>query len=164
MADPISKIGVKAVVPNTADTPGLTTGKKFDAPKIASEKAASPEATVLNPPDRKQMEQDLRRRIESTGSQNPSLLFGPDMTKMGDRIQALNSKRVPPTVRAELEKIESRFQASQSKLGEIPDANNLRDLLKMQTEMYEMNQNVELLTKLVDSTTSGVKQTLQMQV
>jgi len=34
----------------------------------------------------------------------------------------------------------------------------------MQTEMYEMNQNVELLTKLVDSTTSGVKQTLQMQV
>ena len=164
MADPISKIGVKAVVPHTADTPGLTTGKKFEVPKAASEKAASPEATVLNPPDRKQMEQDLRRRIESTGTQSPSLLFGPDMAKLDNRIQAMSAKRVPPTVRAELEKIEARFQSSQSKLGEIPETNNLRDLLKMQTEMYEMNQNVELLTKLVDSTTSGVKQTLQMQV
>ena len=46
----------------------------------------------------------------------------------------------------------------------MPDTNNLRDLLSLQGEMYKMGQNIEILSKVVDAATSGVKSTLQMQV
>ena len=39
-----------------------------------------------------------------------------------------------------------------------------RDLLSLQSEMYKMGQNIEVLSKVVDSVSSGVKSTLQMQV
>jgi hypothetical protein len=158
-ADPISKIGVKAIMPQPGETPGLTTGKKFELPaadKVTPAAGAEPKPVAQQPL--------LRQRIEQAGSQQPKLLFGDDMGQLSKRIEAMSAKRVPPTVRAELEKVEARFHASQAKLQQIPETNNLRDLLQMQTEIYEMTQSVELLTKVIDSTTSGVKQTLQMQV
>jgi hypothetical protein len=161
MADPIAKLGVKAITPQTVETPGVSTGKKFTVSQPPSE---APEAKATPPVDKVQMQQDLRHRIEKTGTQNPSLLFGQDFAELGGKLKALDAKRVPPTVRAELEKVEARFQASQAKLDKIPEANNLRDLLKMQTELYEMSQSVEMLSKVIDTATSGVKQTLQMQV
>ena len=56
-----------------------------------------------------------------------------------------------------------QFNAADEKLKSVPDTNNLRDLLGMQTEMYKMSQNIELLSKAVDAATSGLKQTLQTQ-
>jgi hypothetical protein len=163
MADPITKVGAKAVVAQTENAPGAGTGKKFSA-EVANE---TPEMGILKElaaPDRKRMEHELRLRIERAGNQKPETLFRADMEKIAGRIESMQAKRVSPSIRAELEKVESRYHASQAMLEKVPETNNLRDLLKLQTEIYEMGQSVELLTKVIDSTVSGVKQTLQMQV
>jgi hypothetical protein len=163
MADPITKVGAKAAVSQTEGAASPSTGKKFsaEAPKD------SPEMSILKElaaPDRKQMEHELRVRIERAGNQKPEVLFRGDMDKLSARLDSMQAKRVPPSIRAELEKVEARYRASQAKLEQIPETNNLRDLLKMQTELYEMGESVELLSKVIDSAVSGVKQTLQMQV
>jgi len=161
MADPITKVGAKAVVAQT--DLAASTGKQFSA-DVAKD---TPEMAVLKElaaPDRKHMEHELRVRIERAGNQKPEVLFGGDLDKIGTKIDAMQAKRVSPSIRAELEKVEARYHASQAKLEQIPETNNLRDLLKMQTEIYEMGESVELLSKVIESAVSGVKQTLQMQV
>ncbi len=161
MADPITKVGAKAVVSQSELT--TSTGKKFpaEAPKDTPEMSVLKE---LAAPDRKQMEHELRVRIERAGNQKPEVLFRGDMDKISTKLDSMQAKRVPPSIRAEFEKVEARYRASQAKLEQIPETNNLRDLLKMQTEIYEMGESVELLSKVIDSAVSGVKQTLQMQV
>lgn len=81
-----------------------------------------------------------------------------------NKIESLPKQEGAKGLRDRLSDIEAQFNASGDKLKNMPDTNNLRDLLGMQTEMYKMSQNIELLSKAVDAATSGVKQTLQTQI
>jgi hypothetical protein len=169
MPAPIDKIGAKLITPQTELKPGSA---KFSLPKPdAAESTKLPPTKPVVPVEKKTIEHDLRKRIEAAGSQDPMRLFGADMKDLkmrvdtaSKRIQSLGKQEAAGGLRDRLSSIEAQFNASESKLKNIPDNNNLRDLLGMQTEMYKMSQNIELLSKAVDAATSGVKQTLQTQV
>lgn len=174
MPAPIDKIGAKLITPQTEVKPGSA---KFSLPKPdASELSAGkanqlPPLKEVTPAEKKTIEHDLRKRIEGAGSQDPTRLFGPDMKDLKTRvdsatkrIEGLGKQEAAGGLRERLSAIEAQVNASESKLKNIPDTNNLRELLGMQTEMYKMSQNIELLSKAVDAATSGVKQTLQTQV
>jgi hypothetical protein len=180
MPAPIDKIGLNAVVPKTDDiSSGAPKDSKFKEALQSSAKPEGPSAQgtdlppmkEVNAVERKQLQHDLRKRMEVTGSTDPKTLFGNDLNAARKRIDIAvgkvdGVKNTPGAegVRDRLAAIEAQFQTASSKAETMPATNNLRDLLSLQSEMYKMGQNVEILSKVVDAATSGVKSTLQMQV
>ena len=67
-------------------------------------------------------------------------------------------------VRERLKSIESDFNASAKLLDANVPLNDPSKLLEMQMQIYKMTENVEVLSRTVSETASGVKTLLQMQV
>ena len=180
MPAPIDKIGLNAVVPKTDDLSSKSPkDSKF---KEALQSTTKPEGATaqstdlppmkeINPVEQKQLQHDLRKRMEAADSTDPQKLFGNDLTAARKQLDIATAKvdsvkNTPATggVRDRLAAIEAQFQSASTKAETMPDTNNLRDLLSLQGEMYKMGQNIEILSKVVDSATSSVKSTLQMQI
>ena len=180
MSAPIDKIGLQAVVPKTDDLSSKVSkdsGFKDALQSSAKPQSAAAQTTDLPPmkqvdaAEQKQLQHDLRKRMEVTGSTNPQALFGGDLTAARKQLDIAAGKvgEVKSTpgaegIRDRLASIEAQFESASAKAEKMPDTNNLRDLLSLQSEMYKMGQNIEILSKVVDAATSGVKSTLQMQV
>lgn len=183
MPGPIDKIGVKAVVPKTDDISSgaskLTKDSKFNDALQSAAKSEGPAVKntdlpamkEVNPVEQKQIQQDLRKRMEVSGGTDPRTLFGNDLKAArkqldiaAGKVEGVKNKPGGEGVRDRLAAIEEQFKAASNKAETMPDTNNLRDLLSLQGEMYKMGQNIEILSKVVDAATSGVKSTLQMQV
>ena len=164
MPAPIDKIGAKVVVPQTDVK---TSGGPSRFKDLQSQRTeALPPMKEVGAAERKTIERDLRRRLEATQTQEPAKVFGPDLKDLRARIDAAAPRvgDLGPDFRERLSSIESQYAAAEQRLKQIPDTGNLRDLLAMQTEMYKLGQNIEIFSKVVDATTSGIKQTLQTQV
>ena len=175
MPVPIDKLGVNAIVPKTDVTSsGPSKGSEFQNSLRTGAEPKPPDLPPLqqvSSVDAKQMQHDLRIRIDRTGNTDPKALFGGDITAARTQLDAVKgrveaAKTTPGSegIRDRLSAIEAQFESVTGKTNAIPDTNNLRDLLALQTEMYTMSQNIEVLSKVVDAASSGVKSTLQMQV
>jgi len=165
MPGPIEKIGVGAIAPKADVAAGKTAQPARSKFQLANEVKEIAAEKPGNLPGPKELERDLRKRIERVQSQEPAKVFGPDFKDLRTRLDA-TAKRVDGNgpIRDRLSEIEAQYTAAEDKLKNIPDTNNLRDLLAMQAEMYKLGHNIEILSKVVDSASQGIKQTLQTQV
>jgi hypothetical protein len=165
MPGPIEKLGAKAIIPGTDVVPGKTgTSARFQVEGLQKTAELPPLETGNSP--MKEIERTLRKRIEAANTQAPQKLFGADLKDLRTRLDA-TAHRVEGLgggIRERLDAIEAQYTSAEQKLGQMPDTNNLRELLAMQVEMYRMGHNIEILSKVVDAVTSGIKQTFQTQV
>jgi len=178
---PIENIAAKTVtqVDPSSQTGAGKTGDSAKFEQVRQSLHAEQTGVTEGPPkvqevtqaERKQLERDLRRRLEKTNSTNPNNLFANDVRDLRRDLERVKAKvestpktKQPAGARERLAEVESQYQALSEKLKNMPDTNNLRDLMEMQTQMFQMSQNIELLTKVVDSAMSGIKSTMQMQI
>src|SRR5262249_32286561 len=125
--------------------------------------------TGIDDQQKKLLENDLRRKLETAKS--PQELFNPDMRQLRTGIADLNRKvaAVPDTsafapLSERLKGIESDFNASARLLNNTSSMDDPKRLLQMQMEVYKLAQNVEIMSRTVSETASGVKTILQTQV
>ena len=173
MAGPVENIAARGVTGAGGAAPAEKAGKVSDKFDEARTSAAEGTAPVAEGGDvsAKRIEHDLRKRLEAAKSTDPAKLYGADIGEARKRIDQLhkkvdgvkNSSEASP-LRDRLTAIEAQFAASEKRMGTMPETDNLRDLLAMQGEMYKLGQSIEILSKVVDAATSGIKSTLQMQV
>ena len=175
MAGPVENISARGVAGTGAASRTETGGEgkvsgKFDQVKASQPEGPAPVAEA-GEAAAKRAEHDLRKRLEAAKSTNPTQIYGADIGEARKRIDQLHKKveglkksSEASPLRDRLTAIESQFAASEKRLGTMPETDNLRDLLAMQSEMYKLGQNIEILSKVVDAATSGIKSTLQMQV
>jgi hypothetical protein len=164
MPAPIDRIGAKVIAPQT-EVKSSSGASRFK--ELKTKPADSlPAMKEVGAAERKSIERDLRKRLESAQTQQPNKIFAGDLKDLRTRLDATANRveGLGGDVRQRLAAIESQYTAAAAKLDQIPDTNNLRDLLAMQTEMYKMGQNIEILSKVADAATSGIKQTLQTQI
>jgi hypothetical protein len=175
----VSKIGAKAVAQSQelmGRSAAKTAPSKFDSirselvQKVASGLKLPPAAVRISAVDRKRLENDLRKRLSGTSSQTPKDVFRVEMKNTRLGIQSLNQavNKLPAhnafaPVRDRLTQIEAQFKKS----GDL--INNMKDmdpqaLLKVQMQLYELSGNIELVSKLVDQASSGIKTVMQTQV
>lgn len=187
MPDPISNVVVNRTAktsPTPDATPTETTKQgpsKFDEVRSAqqTQQTQAPTATAQIPPlntqvtaeQRKVVEADLRKRLDSSGGAGPQAIFKPDMKSARVQLDGLHRKAqaVPPgpaadTVRERLNSLDAQFQDSGKLLDGMSNASSPGDMLKFQMQMYQFTQNMELMSKVVEQVTSGAKQILQVQV
>jgi hypothetical protein len=181
MANPIA---IKGALPGAAPGagsdagPGKTGASQFDKVRETVRQreamdtgALPPAVTKVSAEQTRVLSSDLRKKIDGGGNQTAEQMFRPEMNKAGSdmhalaqRVQSLPKTSALEPIRTRLAAIEQQYQASNNLLNSIAQSNNPRDLLKMQVQMYQVTQNIEIVSKVVDEVNSGVKQILQTQV
>lgn len=168
---------VKAVVkPDGAVRDALKQGaSRFDEVRANLQERASavqlpPEVTQLSNEDRMRVAHELRLNIERS-KQPPAEVGRVEMKNTEMRIESLRDrvKTLPPEpvfepLRARFNNIETVFQRSADYLNGLSGKDSPADVLKIQLEMYQLSQNIELVSKVVDQVNGGIKSILQTQV
>jgi hypothetical protein len=179
MADiTIAKGSTKAVTSAqhaSGESAGKTGLSKFDEirAKLTDKVAVGmklPPPMVISEQQQAMLETALRKRLSGTSASNATQLFGVDMQNAQLNLQNLSRviNKLPnetafAPLRDRLHSIEKQFQNS----GELIKGVKGMDphhMLKVQMQLYQVSENIELLSKVVDQVSSGVKTIFQTQV
>ena len=178
MVDPIiSKVPAKPVssVGEDSATPGIKTGEsKFDKVRVRlqEEQAQSvqlpPEVKQLSPEQTRALQTDLNHRVQQAKSTSAPELFGKDISHARSRIDNLRTRveALPKTsafdpLRQRLTSIDNQYQNAGKLIHSLTGQQSPAELMQVQMQMYQMSENLELMSKVVEQVSSGVKSVLQ---
>jgi hypothetical protein len=172
----ISKAAIKSGV--GAISPG-STGKArpsaFDSirSKIAGQVAADlkvPPAPQVNTQQIASIEANLNKRLETSGARTPQDFFRVEMKdsrvaldKLTNAVDKLPRQGAFSPIRQRLDMIEQQYQRSGDLIHRVGDMDP-KSLLNVQLQLHQLAENMELLSKVVDQVSSGVKTIMQTNV
>ena len=182
MVDPlISQIGKKIATEGTK--PSVPAAEKIQASKfdqVRNAQGASPvETTGQLPPELQQLPEeampglqaDLRRRLEQTQAKNAADLFRGDhranqsaIDSLSRRIREVPQSPLADGLKQRLVSIESQYVEAGRLLDATTSLDSPRELMKVQVHMYRLAQNIELVSKVVEQVTGGIRTILQTQL
>ena len=84
--------------------------------------------------------------------------------RLNHRVQAASETSEVGTIRTLVDQLAVRFAKVGTSIRQVGLEENPQKLLAMQAKIYQISEDVELLSKMVDQATSGVKTVLQTQV
>jgi hypothetical protein len=177
MADPIiSRSVVSTAVPKTAGLEGKTgQGPSFE--QVRQQVGQPPPETMQMPPKapeptaevKKAATGDLHKKLK--GATTPDQVFGPDIAKLEGDMGKLrkNVEKIPKTADFEplwtrLEDLEKQFSRTGVNVKQLASLDDPRAMLDLQLQVYQVTQNFEIISKVVEQVNSGVKQIVQTQV
>jgi archaellum component FlaC len=112
-----------------------------------------------------------KRAVDAHASRKPSEVFGDDLrttrgslNQLKDRVSGLTPSPVLDQIRTRLSDLARQFQKVGTAIEGMSGTASSKQLLKLQADMYQINENLSVVTKMVDQVTSGVKTLLQTQV
>jgi hypothetical protein len=181
MANPIiSGASVRPFDPATseeASAPAKAGESKFDKVRSrllddqASQVELPPEAKPVAGEQKNALQADLLQRLQSGGPISVHDLFAPHMKQASQGIEHLTQRvnALPQTpafepFRQRLASIDSQYQAAGKLVNSMPGSATPGDLMKIQMQMYQLTENLEMMSKVVEQVSSGVKSVLQTQV
>jgi hypothetical protein len=130
-----------------------------------------PEVNKVSLAQQQALKADLSQRMTQAPTASAQKLFAVDMKRAKEGVQKLTSRvdALPKTpafqpFRDRLASIDSQFQSSGQLLNSIKSGSSPQDLMKVQMQMYQLNENLELMSKVVEQVTTGMKSILQTQV
>jgi CRISPR/Cas system-associated endoribonuclease Cas2 len=174
----VGKLGAKGLARvQQSSSAGKIGPSKFDALRADLNKQLSkplnipPLVTRISEQQRTVLENDLRRRLDGAGATQPRDFFKVDFKNAKTQVQNLNraaaglpkSDALAP-LRDRVKAIEEQFEASGKLLKGLDSIDNPEELLRVQVQLYQVTQNVELMSKVVDQVSSGIKTVLQTPV
>ena len=180
MVDPIVSKAVKSLDSATeqgVSTPDKTGESKFDKvrARLLDEQAERteipPEVKQVSPDQQKALQADLSQRVERMGTTSPTDLFTANMTRAKEGVEHLTNRvhALPKTpafepFRQRLASIDAQYQQAGQLVSSLDGKQSPGDLMKIQLQMYQLTENLELMSKVVEQVTSGMKSILQTQV
>jgi len=86
-----------------------------------------------------------------------------DMDRLTDAVGKLPDQSLSSPIRERLASLEQEFQKSGSLINQLNDMDP-KSLLNAQLQLYQLSENIGLMSKLVEQMSSGVKTMLQIQI
>jgi len=130
-----------------------------------------PEAKQVPPEQQKVLQADLSQRIDKLRTTSPSELFGTHLTQakqgiedLGHRVHALPKTPAFEPFRQRLASIDSQYQQAGQLVSSLDGKQSPADLMQIQLQMYQLSENLEIMSKVVEQVTSGMKTIFQTQV
>ena len=178
MADiKIAKTAVKAAIGGVSPGASAKVGPSaFDriqakiAEKVAADLKVPPPAQP-KPQQIASMETDLRKRLDQTKAQSQGELFRPEIDRNKTALDKLTTdvNKLPPKsaftpVRERLNLIEQQFQRAGSLIQASGKDMDPKSLLNTQMQMYQLSENIEILSRVMSELSTGVKTIMQTQV
>lgn len=180
MVDPVVTKAVKSLdsaSEQDAAAPAKTGESKFDKvrSRLLDEQAerteVPPEVKQVSTEQQKALQADLAQRVEKMGTTSPTNLFAVNITQAKEGVQRLTSRvnALPKTpafepIRQRLASIDAQYRQAGDLLSSLDGKQSQGDLMKIQLQMYQLTENLELMSKVVEQVSSGVKSVLQTQV
>ena len=178
MANPIiNKTTIDAVVQKQQQeqTPVEKTGaSKFDEVRARMQQDSvnlPPEVTQISAEQKRLMESEMRKMLQTQRPEQIQKSMQAEFNRASNSISNLNQRvsALPKTpafdpLRNRLQSIENRFNQSGQLLQGLQGNNDPRAMLQVQMQMFQLTQNVELMSKVVEQVNTGVKQVLQTQI
>src|SRR5215471_3890555 len=181
MLDPfVSKAaprGIDSVAKSTEQNPVKLGESKFDQvrSRMLDEQAAQvklpPEVRQVPPEQESALQTKLTSQIQTTGAGSTHQVLGVHMKHAKERVEQLTSRvnMLPKTAafepfRQRLASIDNQYHSAGKLMSSIQGSTNPGDLMKVQMQMYQLTENLELMSKVVEQVTSGVKSILQTQL
>ena len=179
MANPIiNKTTVDAVVQKQQNLDQGPQIEKSGASKFDEVRARMQQEGVTLPPEVNQisaeqkrvMESEMRKMLQTQRPEQIQKSMQMEFNRTNGAIQQMQQKvnALPKTdefdpLRNRLQSIESRFNQSSQLLNSV-DGSDPRAMLQVQMQMFQLTQNVEMMSKVVEQVNTGVKQLLQTQI
>ena len=180
MVDPVIGKAVKSLDSATEQgtaSPVKTGESKFDKvrSRLLDEQAQHteipPEIRQVSPEQQKALQAELSQRVEKLGTTTSTDLFATHITQAKQGIEHLTNRvnALPKTpafepFRQRLASIDAQYQQAGQLVSSVDGKQNPGDLMKIQIQMYQLTENLELMSKVVEQVTSGMKSILQTQV
>jgi hypothetical protein len=181
MVDPVvSKTAVKPLDSATdqgAAGPSKVGESKFDKvrTRLQEEQAGQvqipPEVKQVSLEQKKILEADLSKRLQQTKPASAHELFSVDMKRAKEGVEQLTNRvnALPKTpafdpLRKRLASIDSQYQSAGRLVNSVQGTESPAELMKVQMKVYQLTENLELMSKVVEQVTSGMKTLLQTQV
>lgn len=179
MVDPIAKAAtgkvLDAVDGQDKASPAKSGQSKFDRVRAdlqdrnAQDVKIPPEVKQVSLQQQKTMQADLAGQLAKGAS--PQKVLGVNMKRtqisvdrLTKRVNALPKTSSFQPLRDRLNSIDAQFQDAGELVNSIKGGESQQDLLNIQMKMYQLNENLELMSKVVEQVTSGTKTILQTQV
>jgi hypothetical protein len=171
----ISKAGARPISPRQdAGQPSpKSQPSKFDKVRVNLQNQVTPQLpppAAANAAEQKRvLESQLRQRMQQ--ARTPADMFRTDLNGARRTLDGLHARvdALPKTpafepLRARLQGIETQFNATGKLLDGLSHTNDPRELLKVQMQVFEITQNLEIISRVVEQVNTGVKSVLQTQV
>jgi hypothetical protein len=117
------------------------------------------------------MEADLSKRLHKTKEASGEALFRTDMKRAKDGVQQLSNRinALPKTpafepFRQRLASIDTQYRNAGQLVNSAAKTDNPKDLMQIQIQLYQLTENLEVMSKVVEQVTSGMKSILQTQL
>jgi len=120
-----------------------SSGEFAPPPPNSLQSAAAPTAAVLGP------------KVQYTATA---------LSDLRGQVSALDPTSSQSPLRSRLQLLETQFVQVGTNIDAASSHTDAMQILKLQHEIYQIDEEVELLSKVVEQATSGVKSVLQMQV
>ena len=176
MADiKITKAVAKPAVNALSSGTGKAQPSAFDLiqTKISEKLSADlrlPPLAQAKPQQISALENGLKKNLERTDARPATELFRVEMKdrkaaleRVTHAVDKLPAQGAFSPIRQRLDIIEKQFQKSSDLIHGVKDMDP-KSLLKVQVQLYELSENLEMLSKVVDHVSSGVKTIMQTQV
>jgi hypothetical protein len=173
------KINKVAVQPGAEKPPLGQTAKQgpskydFISSRIAEKVAADlklPAVTQPSPDRISAIESALKQKLEKTDARSATEFFRMEMTntrqemnKLAQAVGRLQPQSASSSLRERLNLIEQQFQKSAGLIQRVKDMDP-KSLLNVQLQLYQIAENIELMSKVVEQVNTGVKTVMQTQV
>ena len=182
MVDPIAKSAAgkavnpavdqeKAAVPKTEESKFDKVRASLQEKQAAGQVDIPPEVKQVSAQQKKTLQADLSRRLKQTGNVSAQELFANDLKnakhsvhELTARVNALPKASAFDPLRNRLVSIDQQFRSTDQLMNSVKGSQNPEDFLKVQMRMYQLTENLEMMSKVVEQLTSGVKSVLQTQV
>jgi hypothetical protein len=181
MVDPIiSKAAVKPFdsVAGQGEGAAQKTGEsKFDQVRArlqdqqAQQVEMPPEVKQVSFEQHKVLEANLTKRLSQGDATSPQKIFAPDMkqakiqaNQLTTRVNALPKTPAFEPFRQRLSSIDSQLQTADKLVDSLKGTESPGELMKVQVQMYQLTENLELMSKVVEQVSSGMKSVLQTQL
>lgn len=178
MVDAISKAGAGKVLDIAGGQDGTApkTGEsKFDKVRAGlQEKQAQkvdlpPEVKNVSLPQQNALKAEMSNHLAR--GQDPKQVLSVHFQQTKQKVDSLNQRvsALPKTpalqpLRDRLLSVDTQFQNAGKLLNSIKGGESPQELLKIQMSMYQLSENVEVMSKAVEQVSSGMKNILQTQV
>jgi len=167
-----------SVAKSTEQSPVKLGESKFDQvrSRLLDEQAAQvklPAEVKQVPPGQESggREANLKTQMETSGANSAHKVLSVNMKHAKERIEQLTTRvnTLPKTAafepfRERLASIDNQYHSAGKLMNSIQGSTNPGDLMKVQMQMYQLTENLELMSKVVEQVTSGVKSILQTQL
>lgn len=181
MIDPVvSKLpsnGLDSLTKPAESNPIKVGESKFDQVRSrllkeqASQTNLPAEVKQVSPEQQNALKAEVTKHAEMNGEGSAQQLFAARMKHATERIDHLTTRvnSLPKAAafepfRQRLASIDQQYQSAGKLVNSIGQSTNPADLMKVQMEMYQLTENLELMSKVVEQATSGVKSVLQTQL